>query len=253
MRAQSFESRISGAAESLRWRRIPHCNLYIKKEVSSSRSEYLSKSDLFSSAYLSNHGCTPRHRLHSRRFVCLASRQIENPRTCEPHIAAPTWPQRSAINRQHQRPTAAGIPRVPPLAELQRTLWLIEFHHDHGTDDDHHPRPQHRTRADGEAREQKLWTAKHEIRHGDVSSAIDYPDLATLLTTMAVRRCGQGELLACRPYGSTHRLHRKYVHQQLGSKAAVSGYDALQEVAVGRFLWRLMHDEGRNLVQHLYT
>lgn len=66
-------------------------------------------------------------------------------------------------------------------------------------------------------------------------------------------RCGQGELLACRPYGQTHRLHRKYVHQQLGTKTAVSNYDSLQAVAVGRFLWRLMHDEGRNLVQHLYT
>jgi hypothetical protein len=73
------------------------------------------------------------------------------------------------------------------------------------------------------------------------------------LLTMPTQRCGQGELLACRPYGSTHRLHRKYVHQQLGSKAAVSGYDQLQEVAVGRFLWRLMHDEGMNLVQHLST
>jgi hypothetical protein len=53
---------------------------------------------------------------------------------------------------------------------------------------------------------------------------------------IAARRCGQGELLACRPYGSTHRLYRRYVYQQLGTKAAVSGYDQVQEVAVGRFL-----------------
>lgn len=56
-----------------------------------------------------------------------------------------------------------------------------------------------------------------------------------------------------RPYGHTHRLYRKYVHQQLGSKAAMSKYDKLQEVAVGRFLWRLINDKGKNLVKHLNT
>ena len=55
------------------------------------------------------------------------------------------------------------------------------------------------------------------------------------------------------PYGHAHRLYRKYAYQQLGSKASVSKYNELQEAAVGRFLWRLMRDKGRNLVQHLNT
>lgn len=76
---------------------------------------------------------------------------------------------------------------------------------------------------------------------------------AVIMLISAAYRCGQGELLACRPYRDTHRLHRKYVHQQLGTKKLVSSYDDLQAVAVGRFLWRLMRDEGSNLAQHLYT
>jgi hypothetical protein len=53
--------------------------------------------------------------------------------------------------------------------------------------------------------------------------------------------------------GPAHRLQRKYAYQQLGSKAAVAKYNQLQEVAVGRFLWRLLRDKGENLVQHLNT
>jgi hypothetical protein len=48
-------------------------------------------------------------------------------------------------------------------------------------------------------------------------------------------------------------MHRKHTHQQLGTKAAISKYDAQQEIAVGRFLWRLMNDKGQNLVRHLNT
>lgn len=59
--------------------------------------------------------------------------------------------------------------------------------------------------------------------------------------------------MATLPYGQIHRLQRKYAYQQLGSKATVSKYDELQEVAVGRFLWRLGRDKGQNLVQHLQT
>jgi hypothetical protein len=55
------------------------------------------------------------------------------------------------------------------------------------------------------------------------------------------------------PYGRDLRLSRKYVFQQLGTKVAVSKHNQLQEVAVGRFLWRLLGDKGQNLVQHLNT
>lgn len=50
-----------------------------------------------------------------------------------------------------------------------------------------------------------------------------------------------------------HKLYRKYAHQQLGSKAAVSKHYAVQEAAVGRFLWRIHRDKGENLTQHLKT
>jgi hypothetical protein len=55
------------------------------------------------------------------------------------------------------------------------------------------------------------------------------------------------------PCGHTHRLSRKYAYQKLGSKAVVAKYNRLQEVAVGRFLWRLLRDKGDNLVQNLNT
>ena len=55
------------------------------------------------------------------------------------------------------------------------------------------------------------------------------------------------------PYGHAHRLYRKYTYQQIGSKAAMAKHNQLQEIAVGRFLWRAMRDKGKNLVQHLNT
>lgn len=70
---------------------------------------------------------------------------------------------------------------------------------------------------------------------------------------LEICRCGYGELMAGLPYGHTHRLYRKYAYKQIGSNAAMSKYNQLQEVAVGRFLWRLMRDKGQNLVQHLNT
>ncbi|KAK4545621.1 hypothetical protein LTR36_002574 [Oleoguttula mirabilis] len=64
---------------------------------------------------------------------------------------------------------------------------------------------------------------------------------------------GWGDGMSQLPYNHTLRLHRKYVYQQLGSKATVSKYYALQETAVGRFLWRLKGDKGDHLVDHLNT
>jgi hypothetical protein len=66
-------------------------------------------------------------------------------------------------------------------------------------------------------------------------------------------RCGYREILASLPYGPLHRLYRKQTYQQLGTKAAISKYDEVQDIAAGRFLWRLMRDMGDHLVQHLQT
>jgi hypothetical protein len=59
--------------------------------------------------------------------------------------------------------------------------------------------------------------------------------------------------MSSQPYGHTHRLYRKYAYQQLGTKAAVARFSALQEAAVGRFLWRLNRDKGDKLELHLKT
>ena len=70
---------------------------------------------------------------------------------------------------------------------------------------------------------------------------------------MSAYRCGYREILASLPYGPVHRLYRKQTYQQLGTKAAISKYDEVQDIAVGRFLWRVMRDKGNNLVQHIET
>jgi hypothetical protein len=66
-------------------------------------------------------------------------------------------------------------------------------------------------------------------------------------------RCGWGNIMVGRQYDRTFRLLRKYTHQQLGSRVAVSRFSALQEAAVGRLLWRLKRDKGKNLALHLKT
>ncbi|KER00066.1 hypothetical protein AUEXF2481DRAFT_31 [Aureobasidium subglaciale EXF-2481] len=52
---------------------------------------------------------------------------------------------------------------------------------------------------------------------------------------------------------SIFKLYRKYAHQQLGSKTSVERYNEVQEVSVGRFLWRVNQDKGAALTQHLKT
>ncbi|KAF2875650.1 cytochrome P450 [Massariosphaeria phaeospora] len=54
-------------------------------------------------------------------------------------------------------------------------------------------------------------------------------------------------------YNATHRLYRKYAYLQLGSKAAVSRYNSLQEAIAGRLLWRINRGGGTDLTQHLRT
>ncbi|KAF2197060.1 cytochrome P450 [Delitschia confertaspora ATCC 74209] len=68
-----------------------------------------------------------------------------------------------------------------------------------------------------------------------------------------VTMCGWDNALAFMQYNSTHRLARKFMYQELGSKAAVSKYYPLQEAVVSRFLWRVSRDKGKGLSQHIKT
>jgi cytochrome P450 len=68
----------------------------------------------------------------------------------------------------------------------------------------------------------------------------------------AFEMCGWIETISSQPYNSRHRLYRKYAHQEIGTKAAVSRFSAIQEAEVGRFLSRmsLTPDE---MVKHIKT
>uniref|UniRef100_A0A1Y1K2G7 Cytochrome P450 n=1 Tax=Photinus pyralis TaxID=7054 RepID=A0A1Y1K2G7_PHOPY len=63
---------------------------------------------------------------------------------------------------------------------------------------------------------------------------------------------GFGKYLSLRPYDDSFRRQRKVVHQQLGTKALVEQYRAVQEEEVGRLLLRLLEDP-QNLWQSIKT
>ncbi|KAK8927190.1 hypothetical protein H634G_01854 [Metarhizium anisopliae BRIP 53293] len=63
---------------------------------------------------------------------------------------------------------------------------------------------------------------------------------------------GFGKYLSLRSYDDSFRRQRKVVHQELGTKALVDKYHAVQEEEVGRLLLRLLEDP-QNLWQSLKT
>ncbi|TKA78805.1 hypothetical protein B0A55_02230 [Friedmanniomyces simplex] len=65
--------------------------------------------------------------------------------------------------------------------------------------------------------------------------------------------CGWINAMSSQALTPTHRLYRKYAHQQLGTKAMVARYSMLQEAVLGRFLWRFSRDKGENVERHLKT
>ncbi|KEQ59892.1 putative cytochrome P450 [Aureobasidium melanogenum CBS 110374] len=64
---------------------------------------------------------------------------------------------------------------------------------------------------------------------------------------------GWNRVMAGKQCNATFKLHRRLLHQQLGSKTSVERYNEVQETAVGRFLWRVRQDNGAALTQHLKT
>ncbi|VUC20426.1 unnamed protein product [Clonostachys rosea] len=68
----------------------------------------------------------------------------------------------------------------------------------------------------------------------------------------ASRLCDFGRFTTLQPYNDTLRRHRKFMHQQLGTKTLVAQYNHTQETETGRLLLRLL-DDPQNLIQHLKT
>lgn len=64
--------------------------------------------------------------------------------------------------------------------------------------------------------------------------------------------CGYEEILSFMSYNSTFRQHRKLVHQQLGTKTAVSRFRDIEDVESRRFLLRILNDSA-NVTEHIKT
>ncbi|KAF4982478.1 hypothetical protein FZEAL_1903 [Fusarium zealandicum] len=68
----------------------------------------------------------------------------------------------------------------------------------------------------------------------------------------AIDLCGFGVLLPTITYNSTFRLHRKLIHQQLGTKAIAGRFHEIQDIESRRFLLRVLNDPD-NLTTHIKT
>jgi fumagillin biosynthesis cytochrome P450 monooxygenase len=64
--------------------------------------------------------------------------------------------------------------------------------------------------------------------------------------------CNFRKFTACKPYDDVFRRHRKFMHQQLGTKKSIEQYHTVLEAEAGRFLLRLL-EAPQNLTQHLKT
>ncbi|KAF5025065.1 hypothetical protein F66182_2834 [Fusarium sp. NRRL 66182] len=71
-------------------------------------------------------------------------------------------------------------------------------------------------------------------------------------STFANELCGFGVMLPALPYDSTFRLHRKLVHQQLGTKAIASRYQDIQDLESLRFIIRVI-EQPEALMKHIKT
>ncbi|KAH7142063.1 cytochrome P450 [Dactylonectria macrodidyma] len=68
----------------------------------------------------------------------------------------------------------------------------------------------------------------------------------------ADKMCGFGGLTPNLSYGITHRLHRKFMHQEMGSKTIVQKFYGIQDEESRRFLLRVLNDPD-NTIEHIKT
>ncbi|KAM0455036.1 hypothetical protein ACHAPV_007923 [Trichoderma viride] len=66
----------------------------------------------------------------------------------------------------------------------------------------------------------------------------------------ASEMCGFAAFLPAMPYDDEFRQHRKYIHQQLGTKALAARFSDIQDVESKRLLLRILNDP-ENLVEHI--
>lgn len=69
---------------------------------------------------------------------------------------------------------------------------------------------------------------------------------------MANKLCGYESTLVCQSYNPTFRRHRKYLHQELGTKVSVAQFRDIQEIEVSRQLVRALKQPGKWL-EHFKT
>ena len=97
---------------------------------------------------------------------------------------------------------------------------------------------------------------KHSSRPSQIFGGEMYghavPMVNFRLTQFNFRRVGWENSLAFNPYSNRFRAHRKHTTQSLGSKVAVSRFNLLQEVEVGRFLLRTLETPD-DLLKHSRT
>lgn len=66
----------------------------------------------------------------------------------------------------------------------------------------------------------------------------------------ATEMCGFGEFLPAMGYDDVFRQHRRYIHQQLGTKALAARFSDIQDVESKRLLLRALKDP-QNLMEHI--
>lgn len=71
-------------------------------------------------------------------------------------------------------------------------------------------------------------------------------------SAFAFELCGFQKFTSGRPYDATFRLHRKFMHQQAGTKTIASQFNGVQDVESRRLLKRIL-DDPKNLLKHFRT
>ncbi|KAL7950546.1 cytochrome P450 [Trichoderma barbatum] len=71
-------------------------------------------------------------------------------------------------------------------------------------------------------------------------------------SVFAYELCGFQNFTSGRQYDATYRLHRKFMHQQAGTKLVAAQFNGIQDVESRRLLKRILYDP-KNLIKHFRT
>jgi cytochrome P450 len=90
----------------------------------------------------------------------------------------------------------------------------------------------------------------------DAEAVIELLEKTSLKTSaraqflFASEMCGFSDFLPAMQYEDEFRQHRKYIHQQLGTRALAARFSDIQDVESKRLLLRVLNDP-ENLVEHI--